>query len=336
METRNLYFDNMKFILIFLVVLGHFANLHRLLPIMGGLNNVIYSFHMPLFIYISGYFSRNVVQPRRTGIDKILFIYVVFEVLNFLFTKFTSLGYGSSNLFEPTYQNWYILGIFFWRLLAPCFNFYPRKITIIGVIALSIIIGFYKDFNTFLALYRIIYFMPFFVLGYYSDNFFSFKQKFQKYTLIFTPLLILALSAIYILSVYIPNCNSFLSDAYTPIYGYNIYDQNKIHVFLIRMFGLFSSSIISFLVLFIIPEYKTIFSHLGGRTMNVFLLHMFLVFPVNALFNELKLNNLMVFIFSIITSIIITYFLSLKFIEPIVKPFTSFEHLQSFLSKNPK
>jgi len=72
METRNLYFDNMKFILIFLVVLGHFANLHRLLPIMGGLNNAIYSFHMPLFIYISGYFSRDVVQPRRTDIDKIL------------------------------------------------------------------------------------------------------------------------------------------------------------------------------------------------------------------------------------------------------------------------
>jgi len=261
---------------------------------------------------------------------------MAFEVLNFLFTKLTSLGYGSSNIFEPTYQNWYILGIFFWRLLAPYFNFYPRKITFIGVLALSIVIGFYKDFNTFLGLYRIIYFMPFFVFGYYSDNFFSFKQKFQKYTLIFTPLLILALSAIFIFSVYSPKYNSLLSDAYTPIYGYNVYNQNKIHVFLIRIFGIFSSSIISFLVLFIIPEYKTIFSHLGGRTMNVFLLHMFLVFPVNALFNELKLNNYLVFMFSIVTSILITYFLSLKFIEPFLKPFTSFVYLQSFLFRNSK
>ncbi|MEZ4805839.1 MAG: acyltransferase family protein, partial [Bacteroidia bacterium] len=58
--TREPFYDNLKCFLIVLMVLGHFTFENRAFPIMKGLSNVIYSFHMPLFIFISGYFSKKV------------------------------------------------------------------------------------------------------------------------------------------------------------------------------------------------------------------------------------------------------------------------------------
>lgn len=59
METsrRDARFDNLKGILIFLVVFGH------LLELVGGpaaawLYRLIYSFHMPAFVFCSGWFAR--------------------------------------------------------------------------------------------------------------------------------------------------------------------------------------------------------------------------------------------------------------------------------------
>lgn len=54
---REIKLDNFKGILIFLVVLGHIVGVSK-----EGVENIvnyIYSFHMPAFVFISGYFSKN-------------------------------------------------------------------------------------------------------------------------------------------------------------------------------------------------------------------------------------------------------------------------------------
>ena len=84
-KTREIYFDNLKTLLIFLVVLGHFTNLNKSIPLMGAINNVIYSFHMPLFIFISGYFSKSIRSHRSVEIENILYPYFVFQFINFIF-----------------------------------------------------------------------------------------------------------------------------------------------------------------------------------------------------------------------------------------------------------
>lgn len=60
MKERDVYFDNLKFILILLVVMGHLFQ-----PFNGGITigpifKFLYSVHMPLFIFVAGYFSKNV------------------------------------------------------------------------------------------------------------------------------------------------------------------------------------------------------------------------------------------------------------------------------------
>ncbi|MBP3356929.1 MAG: acyltransferase family protein [Rikenellaceae bacterium] len=54
---RNRSLDGLKFILISLVVMGHFMEPSRYTDSVScWLYSVIYSFHMPLFIWMNGYF----------------------------------------------------------------------------------------------------------------------------------------------------------------------------------------------------------------------------------------------------------------------------------------
>ncbi len=63
--TRDLRVDNVRGVLIFLVVAGHF-----LLPVNGerltmNLMYLIYSFHMPCFMLVSGYLSHGIYTRER-------------------------------------------------------------------------------------------------------------------------------------------------------------------------------------------------------------------------------------------------------------------------------
>lgn len=83
-KERDYFFDNIKAVLIFLVVLGHF-----LLPIHEGGNvlvlikRLIYVFHMPLFVFVSGYFSKRIYKDGKYNFKKILYLikaYILFVV----------------------------------------------------------------------------------------------------------------------------------------------------------------------------------------------------------------------------------------------------------------
>lgn len=320
---RNLYLDNLKFVLIFFVVLGHFANLNRNIPIFGVLNNIIYSFHMPLFIFVSGYLSKKVVRQRKKEIDQVLYSYFIFEILNLIFTKLTSIGYGGIHIFTPTGQNWYLLGLFFWRLFLPyCFLFKKNTSFIITVI-LALSVGFYDDFNTFLGLYRIIYFMPFFVLGSYCNDINLLKNKYNRFRSLFILLLFVSFIFITILSLYNIEFSKAIAYAFTPFKGYNSQSNFELLLrFFLRIIGFITSILIIFLFLFIIPEKKTFFTHFGEHTLNVFLLHMFIVLPINLFFVKFNLDLFFMVLTSILTSALITVTLSSNFIHRIMAPLT--------------
>ena len=67
-KQRDFLFDNYKAMLIVLVVVGHFI---ELAPdenvILRMLKWAIFSFHMPAFVFISGYFFEK--RDERMGID---------------------------------------------------------------------------------------------------------------------------------------------------------------------------------------------------------------------------------------------------------------------------
>ena len=65
MEKRSAYWDNIKAILIFLVVLGHFLlAMQKKSVLVEAVYWWIYSFHMPAFVFASGYFAKSFVKKN--------------------------------------------------------------------------------------------------------------------------------------------------------------------------------------------------------------------------------------------------------------------------------
>ncbi len=65
MNTRNAYFDNAKFVLIFLVVFGHMISPYRTDSSgMLSIYHFIFIFHMPVFILLAGYFSKKIFHKK--------------------------------------------------------------------------------------------------------------------------------------------------------------------------------------------------------------------------------------------------------------------------------
>lgn len=72
-QNREYLYDNIRGILILLVVLGHALEYFRLDNKVGEFLYVfIYLFHMPVFIFISGYFSKNLKKGRSTAVETFL------------------------------------------------------------------------------------------------------------------------------------------------------------------------------------------------------------------------------------------------------------------------
>lgn len=168
---RDGYSDFLKLFLIQCVVLGHFLNYWQHTHYLSSLYYIIYSFHMPLFVFISGYFSRNIDKQRIKDIDCVLFPFFLFQFLNYVYTLLIPIEPLPSNLLIPYHQNWYLLALFWWRLFLPYMNYLKPVYVLIISFGFSIIAGFIDGFNGFLAFYKTVSFAPFFCMGYCCKDF---------------------------------------------------------------------------------------------------------------------------------------------------------------------
>lgn len=167
---RDELMDNLKGVLIILVVFSHFLVLYvdagvASLPVQV-LYYFIYSFHMPLFVFVSGYFSKNLDQARNTAFARLFIPYLFFNTAMLLFLDAT--GQGRLDLFTPQYAYWYLLALFVWRLALK--DLVRIRFILPLSVFLSLLSGFHTQVNNFLAIARIINFLPFFLLGYYTDR----------------------------------------------------------------------------------------------------------------------------------------------------------------------
>ena len=82
-NNRDTFWDALKWILMFFVIYGHLLpRFYEESRINMALFNLIYMFHMPLFIFISGRFSHNHNKEKfKSGIIRLLETYVVFQII---------------------------------------------------------------------------------------------------------------------------------------------------------------------------------------------------------------------------------------------------------------
>ena len=169
MKQRSTFWDNYKGILIFLVVFSHFiytyAENHP-----GSLAHelyiFLYSFHMPAFIFCSGYFSRSERSRGKESLTRLLVCYLVF---NTAMLVFMNLYRGIEFKFlAPYYSFWYILALIAWRSAIGALG-KVRWLVPLSLLV-TLLMGFSQDFTLDLSVRRILGFFPFFAAGYLVNS----------------------------------------------------------------------------------------------------------------------------------------------------------------------
>lgn len=173
--VRDKFWDVTKALLIFFVVLGHTLELNLNDRINLALYNTIYTFHMPLFIFLSGHFSKkyNDIFSFAKSLGRIFEAYLVFQFLSILVELFFYNKYPSIfSLFSPRWTVWYLLSLFWWKCMlqisVPLIE-KNYKAALSVCVCIGLIVGFIPvDYP--LSFQRTFSMLPYFVLGYYAKR----------------------------------------------------------------------------------------------------------------------------------------------------------------------
>ncbi len=304
MPNRDPYLDNLKIILVFCVVTTHFFFEYRNSATMMAAFNAMCVFIMPVFIFISGYLSRHIRGQRPKDIVILLVPYFILEILNLIFTKSTHLGYGNKSLLIPTYQNWYLLSLFFWRLIIPYFRALKSQYAILIAFSMSFLSGFVPQLGEFLSLYRTFFYLPVFVLGFYSNDIRSIVSDKLIHKWIAGIIFFGFLISIAFVSYSNTHKAEDIFYAYLPNSGYT----NDLSSIILRNIALISSILCAYCFMHIIPGRHLRITALGRNTMYIYLFHMFLVLPIIKVSGEYGAGKTEIII--ILSSICISLLLS--------------------------
>ncbi len=157
-SERSAYWDNIKGFLILLVVFAHILfQLQNSFPAVNATVDYIYMFHMPAFVFVSGFFGKSPNSRSFTVIIKLIFLYFIFNsIMGFI--------YGFTSLLQPMYSYWYLIALIVWRLTAHHIAEFKEINLILFVTA--VFIGFYPTVDNTFAAARIIGFYPYYMAGY--------------------------------------------------------------------------------------------------------------------------------------------------------------------------
>lgn len=166
-KDRVAFWDNAKFLMLVLVVAGHLTDGIRfdgLAP--NAFYTLIYLFHMPVMIFITGYFSRPELSRKVVSqVVQLLATYLLWELLigGFRYVLFDWTPPGSF-ISTPSSAMWFLLSLAWLKLLLPLFAWLRHPLLIAVVV--SLMAGAFQDFDQTLSVMRTLSFLPFFVAGY--------------------------------------------------------------------------------------------------------------------------------------------------------------------------
>lgn len=163
--TRRPEIDNIKGLLIILTVLAHTMELIPPQPQLMHFYNFIYIFHMPAFLFLSGYLSRGGTEFNAKKVVSQLFIpFLLFNCV-YEIAWFIQNGAASKYLisFAPCWILWFVFSLMCMRLLSPVMMAFK------GSLALAVTIGVISSlfvYNGFvLSLSRTLVFLPYYIAG---------------------------------------------------------------------------------------------------------------------------------------------------------------------------
>ncbi|TWH00705.1 fucose 4-O-acetylase-like acetyltransferase [Nocardioides sp. J9] len=271
--VRDPWLDNAKMGLIVLVVVGH---TWALLPtddtVAWHLYDFVYLWHMPAFIFLSGYLSRGFAyHPARMWklVTDLLVPYVLFEGALGLFR----LHVGGEDLqdlwLDPHFPMWYLLALAAWRLATPLLRPLPGAVLV--AVGISLAGGFVQGaWTEYLDLPRILGFLPFFVLGLKAtpESLEWLRGRFPA---------LLGVVAFGIVAVLAVDLDRWASTEYLYYRPFDVVGDDGGEAVLARLGVLALGLVGTFAWLTLVPRVSGWFTRMGAATMIVYLFHGFAV-----------------------------------------------------------
>jgi fucose 4-O-acetylase-like acetyltransferase len=162
MKTRVSLWDNVKGLLILLVVVGHFLSMYDDSKIYRSLFVFIYTFHMPMFFFAAGLFHRN------TNIAKKVYTYLVLYLLlkGVMYLLRCVLGENPTfRLWREDGVPWYMFTMAVFILVTYLLRDVNKVFVLLFSILLACLVGYDKTVTDYLVMSRCIVFYPFYILG---------------------------------------------------------------------------------------------------------------------------------------------------------------------------
>ena len=281
-EEYSFLVDNIKAILIFLVVFNHYIafQIVKSDEIVRHVWYAITIFHMPAFVFVSGYLSKH-PQNQLKIVKSLLIPYI----LGYILTWYVQNWAGTSLDFEILRPSgtvmWYLLALTFYRLTIEALG--KMRFIILLSIIFALIAGLLPEFSTYLSVSRIVVFFPFFVAGYLWKSSFTDAMRRSMVKII---LLLLGGALLYFVPHYMIE-NRFPIDLFRGNHSYlmsNVTDEAGL---LLR--GLmYLTSFIVIMVLFSLVPRGRLSVFVGRNTMSVYFLH----YPILVVCNGLHFLRL--------------------------------------------
>ncbi len=295
-KQRDPYFDNLKGILICLVCAGHCLNLYRDSNVYCNyLFNLIYAFHMPLFFYVSGYFSKNVEKTFRLAFETLIIPAIPFELLYYILHVATGAD-NTEPLLTPVFAYWFCFALFFCRALLPYLTRLKAIVPITFILALAA--GFNPHINEIMTLSRFLCMLPFFLLGYYTTRENMERIRKMNTALAVASGLAAAAGVIALLYFFGPDIGFTLRSPYENPNGV-----------LFRGAQFVAAVPMSVAVMKLTPQSKSYLSEVGKRTLQIYFLHFYFTTAIKMV-NPVAEGSVLNFVLMLIAAPVITLILT--------------------------
>ncbi len=263
---REYLFDNYKVLLIVLVVIGHFIEpCYDQNPFLYELKWGIVAFHMPAFIFISGYFSKKIPSVKKL-VRGLVVPYFVYEVIYYMLYTYVLDKETELYFTRPKFTLWYLLALCVWRLAAPAVRKIPchLPLSIIAGLAIGLV-----GIGNFLSIPRIVFFFPFFLAGMEFENVWLVRFRNRKGY-------VGALGIMACMAVFLFTDRYHRKLSVKIFYGRYSYDElelSSMEGILLRIVCYGISFLLIYLFMLVLPSDRKSYSYLGERTMAVYIFH---------------------------------------------------------------
>lgn len=266
---RSAKWDNIKFFLMLTVVFGHI--LYHFVSgsdLTKGVYTFIYLFHMPLFVFVSGLFSKRIIREKRW--DRVASYFILYVFIRFLesFSAFVGGRKFSFHLFWTEGPAWYAFAVFVFLLVTIILGNINPKYLLTMAFILGVLAGLDNHLGAHFASMRICVYYPFFLLGFYTN-----KDDFEEYGILKKLIVCAVFFLLFALCLLISPQYFGLINLVKGKTAYDLMNLPWYSGIFGRIIIYIISIILGYAIIVLAPGKKNALTYLGENTLSVYVWH---------------------------------------------------------------